>query len=160
MSLDSYIARLVDQAPPLTEAQRARLAALLLPAQEDSIRRVVAELDVQRTAEEAEDRRAVDRAKRRRKDPADIALEMLGKRFDQMHKRAKDHESATADDALVRSALQIMSKLDVPFAEAFANAKGIAESRRMDEERRRTHANGHMWCVLGECPNAWGEDDE
>jgi hypothetical protein len=32
LSAESYIARLVDQAPPLTEVQRARLAALLLGA--------------------------------------------------------------------------------------------------------------------------------
>jgi hypothetical protein len=35
LSAANYITRLVDEAPPLTEVQRARLAALLLGARRD-----------------------------------------------------------------------------------------------------------------------------
>jgi hypothetical protein len=34
---EQYITRLVDSAPPLTEAQRARLAALLVPADRGAV---------------------------------------------------------------------------------------------------------------------------
>lgn len=39
---EAYIRRLVDQAPPLSEAQRARLAAILRPTRQASGERPVA----------------------------------------------------------------------------------------------------------------------
>lgn len=105
----------------------------------------------QMVAEDAAHRRAVDRSKKRRRDPADIALEVLAERLDRMRAQRKERDRVSAAGALARDAARIAEKLDIPFSEAYGQAKAMAEARRMDEERRRTHADGHLWCVPDEC---------
>lgn len=90
-----------------------------------------------------------------RKTVADVAVEVLGERFDRMRLRVKEREEQSAERALVADAIRLAEELDVPFVEAYGMARAHAAFRRLDEERRVTHAHGHLYCVPGECPDAW-----
>jgi len=153
MPLDQaeYIRRLVDAAPPLTAEQRHKLSALLSPAAEVQS----AEMRSQRHAEETKARVSVRRNLARRKSPEDLAAEAIAARL-----AARRANRPPEPDPVVVEALRIQEQLGVSWTDAYANAKALKEARRRDADRRREHADGHMWCVPSECSAAWDADDD
>lgn len=169
--MDTYISIVVDAAPPFTAEQAGKVAALLgygARAIDGPLRRAKAAAPVMRGAlarksvndhwrqerarEIAADTAAARRALSRRRDPADIAIEVLTERIAAIQK--------AAPDPIVDEARRIAAQTGQSFQGALANARAMREARALDERRRATHADGHMWCIASECPSAWREEPE
>lgn len=153
VSSDDFLKRVVAQAPPLTAAQKADLAALLAPGGEAERRREE-DLAAQAKAEEDRRRASVRKGIAAKKTPQALAEEYIAERLAAMR------APTTAADPAVAIALDLMQKTGQSWTDAHADAETILEVRRLDAERRRTHANGHFWCVFPECPDADQDPDD
>lgn len=110
----------------------ARLRALLGfdYEAETETRQRAERLSGERQAERERDRAAVRGRLARRRDPADIAAEVLSQKIDEM--RAANSPRTRVTDPVVAEARHIQQQLDISWSDAFAQARAIAEYRRIE----------------------------
>lgn len=130
---DEHIRYIVNAAPPLTEAQRARIAVLFSLPQGTAMTLAATQrsrFQEQRRVEHDKDVQAAKRtlSRRHRSSSAQGIAAELAKRIEQLRTNGPDQ----AEREVVAEALDIMRTLDVSWAEAYANARGIQESRRLN----------------------------
>ena len=141
-----------DLMPPPSPDDFIRALANTLPAGSTHRSRVEVLL-----AEEWQITKAPRARRVRRKDPADIALEVLARKIDGLRSGRPDAPTREMS-RVVDDARRIADDLGIPLAEALAQAKAGAEFRKMGAIRRARHESDHMWCVAPECDIAAGRE--
>ena len=153
-SLEDHVKRIVDSAPPLTQGQRARLGALLLSSGSAAMTATPPPPAKRAT------RRPAAPVRRGTRDASTISR-FLAEEIASARLTSTQPLTHGAADPVATDALEVFGRMrsrgvdGYTWEQAYAEARArAAESRRIDEERRRTHADDHFWCVYPECPSA------